>query len=247
MSNQSTENVHKHFKSEDSFTERDWTFFQPLGSTEADIEAQEATLGHKYFTLHLSPLQKEPEDIDQAKAKLHDQDTSEVVVLTQTTAKSTDFTLVEHLFITGNYRPMVDFIEAGLAKDLKNAESLLIDIREIDEVAKTLFSDALLQVFHNLRSLQSLVIREEEFQSSLPIATICRTGTTLRSLEIGGESRGRGRDPVSLNDLKELSEYCPNLENLNSYLPMFPYRDVAGYVNRLTFEAEELAGASSSV
>lgn len=181
-----------------------------------------------------------PENINQAKANLKLPDVDEVVMLTRGNSTSRDFfTNIKHLYIGRDFRPLRDFHEAGLAKDLMSLESLLLDIRDISEQDKALFREPLLEVFQNMKNLQSLVVRAEEFQYTLPIATICRTGATLSSLEIEGESRSSGRDPISVSDLKELLKYCPKLENLKIYLPLFPYKDIPGRIDRLSFQAQE--------
>ena len=206
-------------------------------ATEEEVQAQQKALGCQYWHGRKeAPRKIKEENIDQAKARLK---SDEILVLREDIIETTDFTLVKHLFINKDYRNVESFIDAGFAKDLSTVESLVVDIRDVEEEDKSRFRKPLSKIFSNLRSLQSLVVRAEEFQFSLFIATICKTGATLRSLELEGESRSSGRDPVSLNDLKELLEYCPDLEHLKIYLPMFPYDDIDGYVDRLTFEADK--------
>ncbi|KAH6716626.1 hypothetical protein BKA61DRAFT_572708 [Leptodontidium sp. MPI-SDFR-AT-0119] len=96
----------------------------------------------------------------------------------------------------------------------------------------------LLRCFKEMKSLKVLKFNLSNFRDVIPIATICRTGETLRELVATDFSR-IGTDLVSLNDLRELLENCPLLETLEVDLPIFPYRDIAGLPDRLTFEASD--------
>lgn len=83
------------------------------------------------------PELRKPENINQAKANLKLQDDNEVVRLTRSNSTSTDFfTHVKHLHIGRDFKPLRDFYEAGLTKDLTILDSLLLDIREISEQDK---------------------------------------------------------------------------------------------------------------
>ncbi|KAL2061521.1 hypothetical protein VTL71DRAFT_6898 [Oculimacula yallundae] len=96
----------------------------------------------------------------------------------------------------------------------------------------------ILDLFKKVKALHTLAIFLLGFQSVLPIATICRTGATLKKLRVVDITRC-GTDPTSYDDLRELKEHCPLLEDLQINLPMFPYKDLKDFPDRLTFKAQE--------
>lgn len=118
--------------------------------------------------------------------------------------------------------------------EILNMRSITIQTEQDKEEIRGL----LLRCFKEMKSLKVLKFNLSNFRDVIPIATICRTGETLRELVATDFSR-IGTDLVSLNDLRELLENCPLLETLEVDLPMFPYRDIAGLPDRLTFEARD--------
>ncbi|KAK0118404.1 hypothetical protein ONS95_012693 [Cadophora gregata] len=76
------------------------------------------------------------------------------------------------------------------------------------EEERSQVSGYLLDIFKQMKSLEMLEFNFSKFHEVIPIATICRTGTTLKRL-VATDSDRNGNDPISLNDVKELLEYCP--------------------------------------
>ncbi|KAG4437913.1 hypothetical protein IFR05_006583 [Cadophora sp. M221] len=80
----------------------------------------------------------------------------------------------------------------------------------------------LLRCFKEMKSLKVLKFDLSNFQDIISVATICRTGATLRELAANDFTR-TGTDPIGLNAFIELLDNCPLLEALEVDIPMFPY------------------------
>ncbi|KAH9210015.1 hypothetical protein DL95DRAFT_466202 [Leptodontidium sp. 2 PMI_412] len=70
-----------------------------------------------------------------------------------------------------------------------------------------------------------------------------KAGSTLKRFHVtNNRTRNRTRletDSISFDDLLELHEHCPLPEDLEIDLPMFPYKDLRDFPDRLTFTAKE--------
>ena len=134
---------------------------------------------------------------------------------------------------------LVEQIETFTADDIINIQELEIERISFDnEDQKREARQAILKLFKGTRSLHTLSLELPDFQTVLPIATICRAGSTLKKFQVTDQSR-KGSDPISFDDLQELHDYCPLLEDMEIDLPSFPHKDLEGFADRLTFKAEE--------
>ena len=92
---------------------------------------------------------------------------------------------------------------------------------------------AILKLSKGARSLHTLTLELPDFQTILHIATICRAGSTLRKFHATDQSR-KGSDPISFDDLQELHDRCPLLEDMEIDLLSFSHKNLEGFVDRLT-------------
>lgn len=87
-----------------------------------------------------------------------------------------------------------------------------------------------------------------DYQNFLPVKSILKTGTsgkkTLKLISMKANYR-QGHDPISVTDLKDIRNRCPQLQESHFDLPMFPYDSAYWYylTGRTIFEAKEALDA----
>lgn len=164
----------------------------------------------------------------------------ETLVVTLENVKALDFTHAKKLGFPYK-NALEEFANTVSPADLQHVTDVIIrlDRHQNYQNDPSMVAHNLLGIFKELKNLETLDINANHFQKVPPITTICQVGHTLKTLVLLDDEMRYGRDPVSAQDLKELKQHCPILENLTVNLLMFPYHDVGGYVERSTFEPED--------